>query len=236
MIEPAGGATDCVVLLASWNDHTYTTRTRLAARLADIGIASLLLENPYYGERRPSPEPWQSIRTVVDIARMGRAAIEEGRALVAYGREKLGRRMGISGYSMGGAHAAYVTATMADPVAPAPLAPSHSPTAVFSGTALEAGIGLKDRRDLERFHQYLEAVSILNFEPPPHTAAAVLVAAVDDGYVPEASARAIHEHWPGSTLIMTGGGHASLLFMRKPILMRAVRDSFARLSELESSG
>ncbi|NND14135.1 MAG: alpha/beta hydrolase family protein [Acidimicrobiia bacterium] len=234
-IEPQDGAERCAVILAAWNDQNYRTRGKLATRLAEMGIASVMLENPYYGLRRPSPEPWQSIRTVVDLARMGRAVIEEGRALVTYFRNRLGYTMGITGYSMGGAHAAYVATTMPDPVAAAPLAPSHSPAAVFKGKALSVGVGLSSDHDTARFHRYLESVSLLNFEPPPHTAAAVLVAASDDGYVPEESARAIHEHWPGSKLVITGGGHASLLVARKPVLLRAIRDSFDRLHALERS-
>ncbi len=233
-IEPPEGTDRCAVILAAWNDQTYRTRSKLATRLAEIGIASIMLENPYYGGRRPTPEPWQSIQTVVDLARMGRAVIEEGRALLSYGRT-LDYRMGITGYSMGGAHSAYVATTVKDPVAAAPLAPSHSPSAVFNGTALAAGVGLTDDRDHERFHRYLGSVSLLNFAAPPHTSAAVLVAASDDGYVPEASARAIHEHWPGSKLVVTGGGHASLLIVRKPVLLRAIRDSFDRLHALERS-
>lgn len=233
LIEPREGAERCVLLLAAWNDHTFTTRTAIGTRLAASGIASLLLENPYYGERRPAPEPWQSIQTVVDMARMGRAAIEEGRALLQYGQDELGFQMGVSGYSMGGAHAAYVAATSPIPVATAPLAPSHSPAAVFKDSALAAGVGLATESERRRFNAYLDSVSVLNFAAPPHTGAAVLVAAVDDGYVPYESAQAIHRHWPGSKLIKTGGGHASLLLMRKPILVRAIRDSFDRLYESE---
>jgi len=231
LIEPTEGAERCVLLLAAWNDHTFTTRTAIATRLAQSGIASMLLENPYYGERRPAAEPWQSIQTVVDMARMGRAAIEEGRALLQYGQDELGYQMGVSGYSMGGAHAAYIAATSPIPVATAPLAPSHSPSAVFKDSALAAGVGLSTKKEKDLFEAYLDSVSVLNFVAPSHTKTAVLVAAVDDGYVPYESAQAIHRHWPGSKLIKTGGGHASLLLMRKPILVRAIRDSFERQYE-----
>ena len=52
-IEPSSGTDRLVVLMAAWNEHDPKARLALAKRLAAAGIGSLILENPYYGSRRP---------------------------------------------------------------------------------------------------------------------------------------------------------------------------------------
>lgn len=71
MTEPPQGADRLVVLLPSWNDHGFTTRRKLAAELARLGIASVAFDIPLYGQRRRTPEPEQAIRTVADFGLMG---------------------------------------------------------------------------------------------------------------------------------------------------------------------
>ena len=65
LIRPPGNVDRVVVAMAAWNDHGYRTRTDLATHLAERGIATAMLENPYYGQRRAWNDP--PIRTVADF-------------------------------------------------------------------------------------------------------------------------------------------------------------------------
>ena len=82
MVLPTEADGRLVVMMAAWNDHGYATRTGLAALLVERGLTAVMLENPFYGSRRPRPD--QPIRTVADFAVMGRAAVLEGRALLKH--------------------------------------------------------------------------------------------------------------------------------------------------------
>lgn len=222
-----------VVLMAAWNDHGYQGRLRLARDLATRGIASVMLEQPFYGDRRPVPGEEQPIATVADFMWMGRAAVLEGRVLADHFRRR-GYRVGVTGYSMGGNMAGFLSATMPFPVATALLAAPFSPGPPFLHGILQTTIdwpalGGDDPETRHRLSEVLHSASILRFPAPVHTRAAVLVAGTRDGYVPTAAVQAIHRHWPGSVVEWVGGGHASLLWFHRDRLVEAVERSFARL-------
>lgn len=231
-IEPIGAPTRSVVLMAAWNEHDPKERVRLAELLAKRHISSYILENPYYGERRPDDVNPQPIRTVSDFFRMGVGAVTEGRALLTTLRG-LGHQPGVAGYSMGGNVAALVSAMVSFPVATAPLAPSYSPAPVYLDGVLRGGIDWKALGGEEgaehRLRQLLLRASVLELPAPPHARDAVLVAARADAYVPSSASRALHAHWPGSELRWSRGGHATLIWWRKPALVDAIVDSFDRV-------
>jgi len=133
--RPPGGRADgagrLVVLMAAWNDHGYQGRLRLAGDLAARGIASVMLEQPFYG---PPPVPGEEQpshggRLHVDGA--GRGARRAG------ARRPLpppGYRVGVTGYSMGGNMAGFISATMPSRWPP-PCSPPPSRRALPSCTA-----------------------------------------------------------------------------------------------------
>jgi pimeloyl-ACP methyl ester carboxylesterase len=229
---PEEGADRIVVLMAAWNEHDSRARFGIARRLARRGIGSLVLENPYYGIRRPDDHDGQPIRTVADFFRMGIGAVMEGRGLLATVRAA-GHIPGVAGYSMGGNMSALVSATMTFPIATAPLAASYSPSPVYLDGALRGGIAwdaLGGRSSAEpKLRQALLTASVLDVPAPDHTQYAVLVSARSDGYVPVATTEALHAHWPGSELRWVSGGHATLLWFNKGALAAAIVDSFDRL-------
>ncbi len=232
-IRPEGGADRMVVLMAAWNEHDSRARFGIARRLAQRGIGSLVLENPYYGIRRPIDHDGQPIRTVADFFQMGIGAVVEGRGLLATVRER-GFTPGVAGYSMGGNIAALVSSTMPFPVATAPLAASYSPAPVYLDGALRGGIdwdALGGEPLAEpRLRETLLRASVLDRPPPDHARHAVLISARSDGYVPPTATRALHEHWPGSELRWIGAGHATLLWTHKADLARGIEDSFRSLA------
>jgi hypothetical protein len=230
-IEPEDNADRTVILMAAWNEHDPKIRIALAHRLTGRGIRSLIPENPYYGSRHPDPTDHQPIRTVADFMRMGFSAVIEARGLLT-GLRDSAHTLGVSGYSMGANIAAIVSATLEFPVATAPLAASHSPGPVFLDGVLRHGIAwdaLGGRESEPRLREILNSASVLRAPPAPHTEHAVIVGARSDGYVPRQATVDLADHWPGSDLRILPGGHATLIWNRKRLLVDAIEDSFDRL-------
>jgi len=232
-VSPPEETNRVVVLMPAWNEHDPKVRVAMAGHLARKGIRSIILENPYYGSRHPDPDHGQPIRTVADFMVMGAAAVNEARAILMWFHDE-GWDIGVAGYSMGGNTTAIVGATMPVPVAVAALAASHSPGPVFLDGVLREGIawdalGGKSKED--ELRSALGSISVLNVEPLPHTAHAVVVRASQDGYVPAHAVQALSDHWPGSELRVVRGGHATAIWYRKDQLTDAIVDSFDRLAE-----
>jgi hypothetical protein len=236
LITPAAGTDRLCLLIAAWNDHGFATREQLADHLLARGIASLIVEIPYYGTRRVVAADEQPIQTVADFARMGLGTVVEGRALLRYFRSRY--QMGVSGYSMGGNISALIGASAGFPVAMAPLAASHSPGPVFLDGVISNGIqwdalGGKDQEP--KLRAALSATSVLSLPAPPWAHAAVLVAARSDGFIPREATEELHRHWPGSELRWQRGGHATVLWQRRDVLAEAIADSFDRLAVTHSA-
>lgn len=227
-VSPAGGGDATCVMLPAWNDEGYATRLRLATRLAATGLASYLVEAPFYGRRRVAPGG-SPVRTVADFALLSRSVVEEGRSLVA-GLAAEGRSVGVAGYSMGGSLAATVGATLELPMAIAPLAAAHAPAPVFTEGVIRNAVAWDalGPGGRGRLGELLSRPSLLRIPPTPSTRNAVLVAATKDGFVAGEATQAIHRHWPGSELRWVRAGHATLLWRRIDVLVAAVVDAFAR--------
>ena len=231
-ISPPEETIRVVVLMPAWNEHDPKARVAIAGHLARKCIRSIILDNPYYGSRHPDPDHDQPIRTVADFMVMGAAAVNEARAILMWFHDE-GLDIGVAGYSMGGNTAAVVGATMPVPIAVAPLAASHSPGPVFLDGVLREGIAweaLGGRSQEEKLRSTLGAISVLNIDPAPHTAHAVVVRASTDGYIPARAVQALSDHWPGSEMRVVRGGHATAIWYRKDQLTDAIADSFDRLA------
>jgi hypothetical protein len=237
MLRPASGAPRAVCLhLAASGDQGFAMRLRFAAPLLEQGIAALVLENPYYGRRRPAGQPGAALRTVSDMVLMATATVREGRSLLAWLEGQGHRRLGVSGYSMGGQMCALVAVTWPHPLAVAALAPSDSPASVFTEGLLSThprwealrrpgGSDEGARRELRRF---LLRYAVSGLAPPVEPGAAVVVANRQDGVVPPAEGERIAGRW-GCELRSLGGGHVSAVLLERAALRRAVADAFARL-------
>ncbi len=234
LLSPPAGARAACLLLAATGDQGFAMRTHFAAPLVRDGVAALLLENPLYGARRLPGERGVPLR-VSDLVLMAAATLREARALAAMLRAG-GRRVAVSGYSMGGQMAAVVGATLPFPLAVVPLAPSDSPAAVFTEgmlsrhprwAALARGGATPERarRDLREF---LSRFAVTRLPPPREPRAAIVVATRRDGVVPPEEQRRIAEHW-GCELRWLPDGHVSAFLRRGPEMRRAIADALARL-------
>lgn len=98
--------------LAGTGDHGFWRRRQTMAKplLKSAGIGGLLLENPFYGLRKPKDQVRSSLHNVTDIFVMGGCLILESLALFHWCERSGFGPLGISGLSMGG-HMASLAAT-----------------------------------------------------------------------------------------------------------------------------
>ncbi|XP_034952236.1 protein ABHD18 isoform X5 [Chelonus insularis] len=90
--------------LAGTGDHYFWRRRNLIAKplLKEAGIGSLLLENPFYGERKPKDQIRSNLLNVSDIFIMGGCLIMECIVLLNWCEQQGFGPLGLTGLSMGG--------------------------------------------------------------------------------------------------------------------------------------
>ncbi|CAG9465330.1 unnamed protein product [Pedinophyceae sp. YPF-701] len=140
---PPHATPSLVVHLPGTGDHSFARRLAIASPLLHHGVASLSLEGPYYGLRRPEGQQGCRLRYVADLFRLGRVTIEEAMRLMHWAEHNGYERVGTSGLSMGGVHACYAAsmyprrASCAPLLAPHSAAPSYCLGLLSQGTAWE---------------------------------------------------------------------------------------------------
>ncbi|KAK7278848.1 hypothetical protein RJT34_23886 [Clitoria ternatea] len=239
----------CVLHLAGTGDHTFERRLRLGGPLLKENIATMVLESPFYGQRRPVLQRGAKLLCVSDLLLLGRATIEEARSLLHWLDSEAGfGKMGVCGLSMGGVHAAMVGSLHPTPVATLPFLSPHSAVVAFCegimkhGTAWEALRGdlathkaamtLEEVR--ERLRNVLSLTDVTRFPIPKIPNAVILVAATDDGYIPKHSVLELQKAWPGSEVRWVTGGHVSSFLLHNDEFRRAIVDGLNRLPWKES--
>ncbi|XP_066498969.1 protein ABHD18 isoform X2 [Hoplias malabaricus] len=117
--------------LAGTGDHFFWRRRTLMARpmIKETGMASLLLENPYYGYRKPKDQVRSSLKNVSDLFVMGGALVLESAALLHWLEREGYWPLGMTGISMGGHMASLAVTNWPKPI---PLIPCLSWTTASS--------------------------------------------------------------------------------------------------------
>ena len=145
---------------AATGDVGYTRRQQLARPLLAEGVGAVLLENAYYGARRPAGQFRVALRRVDDLLRMGRATLEEGRALVGWLHGQ-GYPVCVTGYSMGGHMAAAVAATAPHPVCAAISGAGITVSGIFTRGLLARQIAWS-RLGEDASERLAEALSVID--------------------------------------------------------------------------
>lgn len=217
------------IVFASWTDETFLARRRLFLPAVEQGIACLLLENPYYGARRRVGQRGACLRTVSDIVWMGRAAVRESHALLAWGRAQGYRRVGLVGYSMGGQMAAMSAALSPWPVHVVAMAPAVTAASVFVKGPLRRDVAWNALGEggEARLGAILSSLSVLALPPVAKPEWATVVGTRRDRIVPPDDALAIARHW-GTWVRWLDDGHVSAIALRSHALAQAVVDTFCR--------
>lgn len=226
------------VLLAATGESGFARRRSWARSLARHGIGSLMLENPFYGLRRPRTQHGTALRTVCDQFCMNLATLDESRALLRWLREQGHRRVGVSGYSQGGVLSAFAGATFDAPIAVIPRAAGSSAGSIFTSGAFSRALDWKhlarERGSLPAARRYLstclEPVDARRLPAPRCPSAAIIVAAKHDAFVSASESHSLHRHWRGSQLRWLEGGHLSSALLRRRAQLRAIVDAFAQLA------
>lgn len=223
-------------------EEGYARRIKaLAEPLAKQGIATLILENPFYGSRRRKGQNKHFVATVSDFLLMFYSAIEECKALANHWLVKGQNQVGLTGLSMGGQAVSLVATQIAQPLAVIPsLAPSSVAEqysfgylsvvcdwqALSQGTVTGAGIATDNQAQHDartKLGKLLQMGDITNF-PVPEQSICRIINAKNDTYIPLHLSQSFVEHWPHSTVKLIRGGHiSSILFKNKPIVDEIAR-------------
>ena len=238
VIGPAAGGVPAVIHFAATGDQGFGRRRAwMAEPLARAGIASVVLENPFYGRRRPPGQPAHRLLHVADLLAMGAATVLEGVSLLAWLRAEGFGPLGVAGVSMGGSMAAMTGALGSDvldlPIAVAGCLAAHSPEAVFVDGLLSRycdwnrlSAGTEDARAL--FREWVAPCDIRRFPRPSAPDRAILLGARSDAYVPAGSIRTLHAAWPGSRLEWLRGGHVVSAIFGTGSLRSAIERGLAK--------
>ncbi|MBI41469.1 MAG: hypothetical protein CMF59_17895 [Leptospiraceae bacterium] len=235
---------------ATGDETTLPRRLLIAEPLARKGIASIILENPCYGKRRPTSQKDFVIPAVSDQFKMNQATILEGVALLKW-LDALGySNLGLTGVSMGGSMAASVAAATSLPVSVAACIAPVGPGPAFCYGALANRVdweklmpelneflpsmqtGLPDETEVihplplakRKLHRLMSVADLRNFAPPVDPSRAILVGAHQDAYVPYRSVVALHEHWKGSMLRTVPGGHVSSVLLKGNVFRESIEE------------
>ena len=227
-----------VILLAATGEEGFWFRRRFSELLNAKGIATLSLENAFYGARRPAGQRASFVRTVRDQFAMNVATVQEARGLALWARENGYREVCLTGFSQGGLMASFAASLTPFEVAACPRGAGDAATPIFTNAALSRRIhwqrlasdlgGEAAARDY--FRACLEPVRISRFPAPAGARAAVLLGVRGDGFVPAREVLALHRHWPGSELRWLTSSHVIAALLHSASHQQAICDSLERIS------
>ncbi|KAK0424249.1 hypothetical protein QR680_008574 [Steinernema hermaphroditum] len=140
-IFPANRREGLVIHLAGTGDHSFFRREwGFADGLLKQGISSILLENPFYGTRKPGDQFRSSLLNVSDLFVMGASLMAECNFILSWARAQGFGPMALSGVSMGGHMACLAASNCPQPVALIPCLSWSTAAPVFTEGALSGGV------------------------------------------------------------------------------------------------
>ncbi|XP_020280839.1 protein ABHD18 isoform X2 [Pseudomyrmex gracilis] len=128
--------------LAGTGDHFFWRRRNLIAKplLKESGIGSILLENPFYGLRKPNDQIRSSLHNVCDIFIMGGCLIMESIVLLNWCEQQGFGPLGLTGLSMGGHMASLAATNWPKPISLIPCLSWSTASPVFTEGVMSASI------------------------------------------------------------------------------------------------
>lgn len=224
--------TPVCIQLAATGDEGFSARRRLVAEpLKEVGIGSIILENPYYGCRRPALQDRTYLRAVSDLWAMGLAVVSEARALLEWLRSQDFVNLGVCGVSMGGAMVSQVAALTPYPIACCACIAPHCATPVFLEGVLSRYVdwGALGEIGRDRLGEQLNGSDLRLFPSPKRPDCAVWLNAKHDAYVDPSSSLLAAETWPGSKLVWLNNGHVGTTLFHRNQYIRAIQEGFRAL-------
>lgn len=127
--------------MAGTGDHGYSWRRELLAKpLLENNISSLLLENPFYGLRKPKDQTGSGLLHVKDLFIMGSCLILEAQVLLNWLTKQGYGPLGLTGISMGGHMASLAATNWLKPIALVPCMSWTSSSVVWTDGVLSKAI------------------------------------------------------------------------------------------------
>ncbi|XP_050420564.1 protein ABHD18 [Adelges cooleyi] len=128
--------------MAGTGDQYYWRRRAFLANplLKEAGIGSIILENPFYGKRKPSNQVRSTLCNVSDIFVMGGCLILESLVLFNWCEREGFGPLGVTGLSMGGHMASLAAASWPKPVVLVPCLSGTTASGVFTEGAMSCAI------------------------------------------------------------------------------------------------
>ena len=126
--------------LAGTGDHYFWRRRNFMAKplMKESGIASILLENPYYGVRKPKDQLRSNLNYVVDLLVMGAGLVLESLVLLHWCDQQGFGPLGITGISMGGHMASLASTAWPKPLAIVPCLSWSTASCVFTQVLIKS--------------------------------------------------------------------------------------------------
>ncbi|XP_055542539.1 protein ABHD18 [Wyeomyia smithii] len=120
--------------LAGTGDHFYWKRRNLIAKplLKEANLGAIILENPFYGVRKPKDQSASSLHNVSDIFVMGGCLMLESLVLLNWCERNGYGPLGITGLSMGGHMASLAATNWPKPLVLVPCLSWSTASAVFT--------------------------------------------------------------------------------------------------------
>jgi hypothetical protein len=235
---PPGGRGKIVILLAATGEEGFWFRRRFSEPLNARGIATLSLENAFYGARRPRGQRASLVRTVRDQFAMNVATVQEARALALWVHENGYSEVCLTGFSQGGLMASFAASLTPFAVAVCARGAGDAASPIFTNAALSRridwqrlGSELGGEAAARRYFQAcLEPVRVSRFPVPRAAGAAVLLGLRGDGFIPASEVLALHRHWGGSELRWLTTSHVIAALLHSASHQQAICDSLERIS------
>ncbi|CAB0003164.1 unnamed protein product [Nesidiocoris tenuis] len=130
------------IQMAGTGDHYYWRRRVLMAKplLTEYRIGSIIIENPFYGVRKPPQQTRSILNNVLDIFTMGGCLIMEGMILHSWCKKIGLGPIGFTGYSMGGHMATLAATSIPEPVVLVPCLSWSTASGVFTEGVMSKAI------------------------------------------------------------------------------------------------
>ncbi|CAH1103201.1 unnamed protein product [Psylliodes chrysocephalus] len=181
--------------LAGTGDHYFWRRRNIMAKpLLKDGIGAIILENPFYGVRKPKDQQRSSVHYVSDIFIMGGCLILECLVLLNW-CEQLGfGPLGITGISMGGHMASLAASNWPKPLVLVPCLSWSTASSVFTEGVMSESIDwdmLQNQYEsnklfcytLSRLCKIVDNPFACDLSKPPETLVEIPIHLLDDSQV-----------------------------------------------------
>uniref|UniRef100_A0A1B6DJY7 Protein ABHD18 n=2 Tax=Clastoptera arizonana TaxID=38151 RepID=A0A1B6DJY7_9HEMI len=128
--------------MAGTGDHYYWRRRQVIAKplLKEGNIGSILLENPFYGKRKPKDQVRSILHNVSDVFVMGGCLILESLALFNWCESQGYGPLGVTGMSMGGHMASLAATSWPKPLVVVPCLSWSTASGVFTEGVISGAI------------------------------------------------------------------------------------------------